>query len=190
MGRRKNSGNSPKSITLIRVGVSNLRFSKIKDNDVANGVGITMSLWTQGCPHHCPECFNKETWNYKGGKEFTSDDMQYIIDNIDIHGISRNLSILGGEPLCPENIKGVIDVCKEFKKHFPNKTIYLWTGYVLEDFTAIQSGVLAYIDILIDGRFDVNKKDLLLKMRGSSNQRIIDIQESMKQGQLVEYTKL
>lgn len=190
MGRRKNSGNSPKSITLIRVGVSNLRFSKIKDNDVANGVGITMSLWTQGCPHHCPECFNKETWNYKGGKEFTSDDMQYIIDNIDIHGISRNLSILGGEPLCPENIKGVLKICEEFKKRYPNKIIYVWTGYIFEDLNDIQNEVLEHIDVLIDGKFDINKKDLSLKLRGSSNQRIIDVQESLRLEKVVEYIEL
>ena len=85
-----------------------MRFSKIKDNDIANGLGITMSFWTQGCPHHCKGCFNKETWDYNGGKEFTKDDLEYIIANINKNNIKRDLSILGGEPLCIQNVKGVI----------------------------------------------------------------------------------
>ena len=82
-----------------------MRFSKIKQNDIANGMGIVMSLWTQGCPHHCKGCFNVETWDFNGGKEFTEEDKKYIIENIDKNNIKRNLSILGGEPLCPDNIE-------------------------------------------------------------------------------------
>ena len=115
-----------------------MRFSKIKDNDIANGLGITMSFWTQGCPHHCKGCFNKETWDYNGGKEFTKDDLEYIIANINKNNIKRDLSILGGEPLCIQNVKGVIELCKEFKSYYPNKKIYLWTGYTLENFNDIQ----------------------------------------------------
>lgn len=152
-----------------------MRFSKIKDNDIANGMGIMMSLWTQGCPHYCNGCFNKETWDYNGGKEFTQNDLQYILNNIDKHGIKRNLSILGGEPLCPENIEGVLEVCKEFKNKYPDKMIYLWTGYVIEDFTWIQNEVLNYIDVLIDGKFEEANKNLSIMLRGSSNQRVIDV---------------
>ena len=94
-----------------------LRFSKIKDNDIANGLGITMSFWTQGCPHRCKGCFNKETWDYNGGKEFTKDNLDYILTNINKNNIKRDLSILGGEPLCEQNIHGVIELCKEFKRH-------------------------------------------------------------------------
>ena len=121
MGERTYTRDRSKSITSIRFGVIVLRFSKIKDNDVANGIGINMSLWTQGCPHHCKGCFNLETWDFNGGKEFTKDDLKYILDNINKHGIKRNLAILGGEPLCPENIQGIIEVCKEFKKVYFEK---------------------------------------------------------------------
>ena len=152
-----------------------MRFSKIKDNDIANGEGIVMSLWTQGCPHHCKGCFNMETWDFAGGKEFKEEDKEYILQNIDKNNIKRNLSILGGEPLCEQNIQGVINLCKEFKERYPDKIIYVWTGYVLEEFDEIQNRLLNYIDVLVDGKFEVENKDLSLKLRGSTNQRIINI---------------
>lgn len=149
-----------------------MKISKIKDNDVANGIGISMSVWTQGCPHHCKGCFNKITWNYEDGRVFTDDDLNYIIENINKNNIKRNLSILGGEPLCPENIDGVINLCKEFKKQYPKNLIYLWTGYVVEEFNDTQNEVFKYVDVLVDGKFEEDKKDPSLKLRGSSNQRI------------------
>ena len=152
-----------------------MRFSEIKDNDIANGEGIVMSLWTQGCPHHCKGCFNLETWDFDGGKEFKEEDKEYILQNIDKNNIKRNLSILGGEPLCPQNIDGVISLCKAFKEKYPEKIIYVWTGYVLEEFDDTQKKILDYIDVLIDGKFEIDNKDLSLKLRGSTNQRIIDI---------------
>lgn len=152
-----------------------MRFSKIKDNDIANGEGIVMSLWTQGCPHHCKGCFNMETWDFNGGKEFKEEDKEYILQNIDKNNIKRNLSILGGEPLCNQNIQGVISLCKAFKEKYPEKIIYVWTGYVLEEFDDTQKLLLDYIDVLIDGKFEIDNKDLSLKLRGSTNQRIIDI---------------
>ena len=152
-----------------------MRFSKIKDNDIANGEGIVMSLWTQGCPHHCKGCFNMETWDFNGGKEFKEEDKEYILQNIDKNNIKRNLSILGGEPLCQQNIQGVISLCKAFKEKYPEKIIYVWTGYLLEEFDDTQKILLDYIDVLIDGKFEIDNKDLSLKLRGSTNQRIIDI---------------
>ena len=150
-----------------------MRFSKIKDNDIANGEGIVLSLWTQGCPHHCKGCFNVETWDFNGGREFTAKDKQYIFDNIDKNNIKRNLSILGGEPLCPQNLEGVINLCKEFKNKYPDKMIYVWTGYLFEEFTKQQDEILKYIDVLVDGKFAEDKKNISLKLRGSTNQRII-----------------
>jgi len=150
-----------------------MRFSKIKDNDIANGEGIVLSLWTQGCPHHCKGCFNLETWDFDGGREFTAKDKQYIFDNIDKNNIKRNLSILGGEPLCPQNLEGVINLCKEFKNKYPDKMIYVWTGYLFEEFTKQQDEILKYIDVLVDGKFEEDKKNISLKLRGSTNQRII-----------------
>ena len=136
-----------------------MKFIKIKDNDIANGVGITMSLWTQGCPHHCKGCFNTETWDFNKGKEFTELDLKYIFDNINKNDIHRDLSILGGEPLCPQNIEGVINLCKEFKKIYPNKKIYIWTGYTLEEFNDTQKSILTYIDVIVDGKFIEEKRN-------------------------------
>jgi len=164
-----------------------LRFSKIKDNDIANGLGITMSLWTQGCPHHCVGCFNKETWDYDAGKEFTEDDFNYIIENIDKNNIKRDLSILGGEPLCPENVDEVIILCKEFKKHYPDKMIYLWTGYTLEDFNDVQNEILRYIDVLIDGKLELENRNLSIMLRGSSNQRVIDVKKTLDENKITLY---
>ena len=155
-----------------------MRFSKIKNNDIANGVGITLSVWTQGCPHHCKGCFNKETWTFNEGNEFTNDDLNYIISNIDSFNVKRNLSILGGEPLCPENVEGVINLCKEFKKVYPDKLIYLWTGYTIEEFNQKQKQILEYVDFIIDGKFEEAKKNLNLHLRGSSNQRVLNVKNN------------
>ena len=155
-----------------------MRFAKIKNNDIVNGIGITLSVWTQGCPHHCKGCFNKETWTFNEGNEFTNDDLNYIISNIDSFNVKRNLSILGGEPLCPENVEGVINLCREFKKVYPDKLIYLWTGYTLEEFNQKQKQILEYVDFIIDGKFEEGKKNLNLKLRGSSNQRILDVKNN------------
>ena len=160
-------------------------YSIIKDNDIANGDGITMSLWTQGCPHRCKGCHNPQTWSFDNGKEFTDKELQYILDNIDKNNVNRNLSLLGGEPLCPPNVEGILKLCKKFKEKYPNKIIYLWTGYTVEEFDDIQKEVLKYIDILIDGRFILELRDLRLKFKGSSNQRVIDVKESLKQNKIV-----
>lgn len=155
-----------------------MRFSKIKNNDIVNGIGITLSVWTQGCPHRCKGCFNKETWDFNSGKEFTNDDLNYIISNIDSFNVKRNLSVLGGEPLCPQNVEGVINLCREFKKVYPDKLIYLWTGYTIEEFNQKQKQILEYVDFIIDGKFEEAKKNLNLKLRGSSNQRILDVKNN------------
>ena len=152
-----------------------MKISKIKDNDVANGVGISMSVWTQGCPHHCKGCFNKVTWSYEDGRAFTDDDLNYIIENINKNNVERNLSILGGEPLCPENVEGVIKLCKTIREIYPNKKIYLWTGYTYEEFNSTQKEIIKYVDVIVDGKFELDKKDLSLMLRGSSNQRIIHL---------------
>ncbi|MGM9532757.1 anaerobic ribonucleoside-triphosphate reductase activating protein [Intestinibacter sp.] len=162
-----------------------MRFSKIKDNDIANGLGVTMSLWTQGCPHHCKGCFNGETWDFDAGEEFEDSDLEYILENINKNNVHRDLSILGGEPLCPENVDGVIEVCKIFKEKFPEKKIYLWTGYVVEQFNEKQRNVLNYIDVLVDGPFVQDKRNLSLMMRGSSNQRVIDVKKSLDENKIV-----
>lgn len=156
-----------------------MRYAKIKPNDIANGVGISVSLFTQGCPHRCKGCFNSETWSFDGGKEFTEEDKKYLFDCLNKHGIKRNLSILGGEPLCEQNIDGVIELCKEFKDKYPDRQIYVWTGYeieyLMEKYGDKFDCLLANINWLIDGKFVEELKDITLKLRGSKNQRVIEI---------------
>lgn len=144
-----------------------------------------MSLWTQGCPHHCKDCFNPETWDKNKGYEFTIETLEYIFDNIDSFGIDRSLSILGGEPLAPYNIDGLLEFLKVFRSKYKNKTIYLWTGYKLQEFNEKQLEILKYIDILIDGKFEADKKDISLKLRGSRNQKVYNIKESRIQNKLI-----
>ena len=163
------------------------RISTIKPNDIANGKGIVVSVWFQGCPFHCKGCHNPQTWDFNDGEEFTQEHIDKILDYIEINNINRNLSILGGEPLCSPNIEGTLELCKTFKEKYPNKIIYLWTGYTLENFNDIQLEVLGYIDVLIDGRFEIDKKDLSLKFKGSSNQRVIDVKKTLTEGKIILY---
>jgi len=150
-------------------------YNKIRKMDIANGPGVRVSIFFQGCSFHCNGCFNPETWNFDIGKEFTDEVITHILELCKPNYIS-GLSILGGEPLHPKNISGCLKLVKSFKKTFPDKTIWLWTGFNFEDVK--NKEVLKYIDVLIDGQF---KKDLYnpsLKWKGSSNQRVIDIQKS------------
>ena len=159
-----------------------MRYADIKPNDV---IGICVSLWVQGCPHHCEGCFNQETWDFNGGKEFTFKEIFQIDEYLNKEGVDRNLSILGGEPLCMRNIGTVGSICLYFKHKYPNKKIFVWTGYTYEYIKENYDAVLNFIDILIDGRFEIDKKDITLKLRGSSNQRVIDVQESLRQNKVV-----
>lgn len=165
-----------------------MKYIKIKPNDVVNGEGIMVSLWTQGCPHHCKGCFNTETWDFKKGKEFKEKQAHEILRLLDDKGVKRNLSILGGEPLCDQNIKGVLSLCRFIKQLRPQTKIYVWTGYVLEELVKKYSlEKFSDIDVLIDGKFEETLKDLTLTMRGSKNQRIIDIKKTLKSCEVVNY---
>lgn len=165
-----------------------MRYTKIRPNDVTNGEGIVVSLWTQGCPHHCKGCFNVETWDFNKGEEFKEKQAYEILRLLDDKGVERNLSILGGEPLCPQNIKGVLSLCKFIKELRPKTKIFVWTGYTLEELIRKYSlEKFKDIDILIDGKFEESLKDLTLTMRGSKNQRVIDIQKSLKKCKIIKY---
>lgn len=166
-----------------------MRYAKIRKMDISNGKGIGVSLFVQGCDFHCQGCFNSETWDFNGGKEFTEETINQIIDLCKPEYITR-LSILGGEPFHPYNIETVLKLCVEFKKHYPSKQIWVWTGYTKDKLDrrlinyslekdnsydmAVRNSLraLSYIDYIIDGRFEQDKKDLTLMYRGSSNQRI------------------
>lgn len=148
-----------------------MRYAQIRKMDISNGEGIGVSLFVQGCPHHCKGCFNQETWDFNGGKEFTPqiEDSLFTILESKKDYLSY-FSILGGEPLAPQNIDKVQDILKKVKKKFPFKT-YVWTGYRLENIE--NKEILKYIDVLIDGPFVEAQRDITLKLRGSSNQRVL-----------------
>lgn len=154
-----------------------MRIAGIKYNDFANGEGVCVSLFVQGCPHHCDGCFNPETWDFNKGSELPPDIRGQLIKAITKNGIQRNFSVLGGEPLCPENVKEVNNIITGIRTAFPDIKIFVWTGYTLEELKAKQDlfieNILNNIDVLIDGRFELAYRDITLKLRGSSNQRIL-----------------
>lgn len=152
-------------------------------NDFINGEGVSVSLWTAGCPHHCPGCHNKHMWDYDNGYVIPVDLIQQLSHAITDNGIMRNLSILGGEPLAPYNLSFTQWVIQGIRQKFPNIKIFIWTGYTLEELQEIYKTniiakdtlnfILENIDILIDGRYEEDKRDITLKLRGSTNQRIL-----------------
>ena len=170
-----------------------MHYGNIKLNDIANGEGIRVSLFVSGCTNHCKECFNPETWNFEYGKPFTAETEQFILDNLKSDFVN-GLTLLGGEPMEPKNQAVLLPFVKRVRAMYPNKTIWLYSGFRLED-ELLKAGaypncehtleLLQNIDILVDGRFDRDLKKITLNFRGSSNQRIIDIQQSLKQNKIV-----
>ena len=157
-----------------------MRIAGLKLNDCIDGEGISVSLWTQGCPHRCPGCHNPETWNFEGGYE-DYDLKSKIIKGLTANGINRNFSILGGEPLCEQNKNDVLDILLSIKTAYPNTKIFLWTGYTYEYLLELNDNaintILVNVDMLIDGLYDRTERDLSLYLRGSRNQRIIDLKQ-------------
>lgn len=157
-----------------------MRYAGLTLNDFSAAPGVCVTLYTQGCPHHCPGCHNPETWDYSGGKEFTNEVLQSIIDGITANGIQRNLCIMGGEPLCAENAFLTYMVIEEVKRHHPNTKVYIWTGYTITELRKCPphekvSKILEEANVLIDGKYIEELRDITLPMRGSSNQRIINL---------------
>lgn len=163
-----------------------MRYASIKPNDSINGEGVCVSLFVQGCEGKCPDCFNKETWNFNGGKPFGGRELQYIKRSLTANGIKRNFSVLGGEPLHSNNIKEVTTIINEIKAFDNSIKIYVWTGYLYEDLLKkYGEKIFKNIDVLIDGRFEIKEKDVTLKLRGSSNQRIIDVPKTLKEHKVI-----
>lgn len=160
-----------------------MRYSTIKKNDIVNGEDVCVSFWVQGCPLRCPGCHNASIWNFDGGKEFTPRTLEEIISAISANGIQRNFSVLGGEPLCDENLFLTTLVIQEVRKAYPNIKIFVWTGYTYEDLIKKNDPHLNYIfdniDYLIDGPYIESLRDITLHLRGSSNQRIIKLRKNM-----------
>lgn len=152
-----------------------MRYAALLENDYINGEGVCISYWSQGCPHRCPGCHNPETWDFNGGTEIDEGELtSKILQAINKNNIQRNLSILGGEPLCSHNIPYVIDLVNIVRTLYPNIKIFIWTGYRLEDIKEkYQKSLLDKIDVLIDGPFILEERDITLKLRGSKNQRVL-----------------
>lgn len=166
-----------------------MHYSKIKWVDVGNGTGVRLSLFVSGCPHHCPGCFNPETWDFSAGTPFTPEIQEEILDKLDRPHM-KGLSLLGGEPLAPENQQTVLALVQAFHHRHPQKDIWCYTGYLLEDLLAGVVGnlapqLLAQMDYLVDGLFVESLKNPSLAFRGSENQRIIHLPPTLAQGKAV-----
>lgn len=161
-----------------------MRYAGIIKNDIAAGQGVCVTFFTQGCDAHCPGCHNPQTWDFEGGYEFTQDTLNEILSALKANGVQRNFCIMGGEPLHSNNLFLTNLVITEVKNKYPDIKIYIWTGYVYEDLLAkhekILQNILQNTDVLIDGPFIKEKRDITLPMRGSSNQRIIELKETNK----------
>lgn len=161
-----------------------MRYARIKDYDVSNGPGIRVSVYLQGCPHACVGCFNPKTWDPYAGIEVDSSDFLNNLKNLLTQGpVHKDLSILGGEPFSPCNIETTLNIVQDVKSYAPQISIWIWTGYILEESCAnpVQKNflqqIIGKIDIIIDGRFEIDKKDLTLKYAGSTNQRVLVMSE-------------
>ena len=156
-----------------------MKYSGLILNDIAAAPGLCVTFFVQGCPHRCPGCHNPETWSFDGGKEFTPGTLSDIISGLTAQGIQRDLCIMGGEPLCDENAFLTYLVIAEVKEKVPGAKIYVWTGYTYEQIMKSAhpkaKAVLELADFLIDGPYINTERDVTLDMRGSRNQRIIDL---------------
>ncbi len=161
-----------------------MRYSKIRKMDISNGPGVRVSIFMQGCTFNCKNCFNPETHSFDGGNEFTEETIERVLNLCSNENIV-GLSILGGEPLHPKNIDGTTALAKCFKEKYPNKTIWVWTGFLFENLK--DSEVMKYIDVLIDGQYVDELHSPLLKWKGSSNQRVIDVQKTLKENKIILY---
>ncbi len=164
-----------------------MKMAGFYDESISNGLGWRAVLFVSGCPHNCPGCQNKMAQSFDYGEEF---DKQKIIDKICENSILKGITISGGEPLCKENVKEVMDFIKDVKKVRPNFNVWCYSGYTIEELKnrndEITNQALKEIDVLVDGRFVQEKKDPTLKFRGSSNQRILDVQKCIQENRIVQ----
>ena len=162
-----------------------MNVATIKRNDIANGPGIRVSLFVSGCRHRCPGCFNREAWDFSFGEPYTADTEALILTALEPDYV-EGLTLLGGEPFEPENQEELLSLCRIVREKYPHKTVWCYTGFLLEDLLAGKVGdpavcraLLQELDVLVDGRFEADKKSLALRFRGSSNQRILDMPASL-----------
>lgn len=171
-----------------------MKIAGFYDESISNGEGWRAVLFVSGCPHHCPGCHNPEAQNYDYGKDFNEQNEQEILNKIKENSILKGITISGGEPLCKENVSTVHKFIRDVKSLRPEFNIWCYSGYTLDELVGRNdtdtSACLKDIDVLVDGEFIQAKKDPTLKFRGSSNQRIIDVQNSLKEHKCVEYSKV
>lgn len=166
-------------------------FNRISINDTANGPGIRVVVWFQGCPHHCRGCHNPQTWNPNQGKPLSQEVIDKVLDALDKPYV-RGLTLSGGDPLSATNIIEANSLTDQFRKRFSyTKDLWIWTGYLFEEFTWDENGgidshpCVQKADVVVDGKFDITKKDISLPYSGSSNQRVINMRESFYQNRVV-----
>ena len=151
--------------------------------DISDGPGVRVSIFMQGCTFHCKGCFNPETHDFNGGKEFNEETIHKVLELCENENV-KGLSILGGEPMHPKNIEGTTRLAKAFKEKFPMKNLWIWTGFLF-DKDLKDKEVLKYVDVLVDGQYVDELRNPKLKYSGSSNQRVIDVQKSLKENKIV-----
>ena len=161
-----------------------MNYIKTTKYDISNGTGIRVVLWTAGCSHHCKGCHNPETWDENSGKKFDESSLNELLNDLGKDYIS-GLTFSGGDPLYVNSRGTILKIAKAVKEKYHNKDIWLWTGYLWEDICDLE--ILKYIDVLIDGEFQLPLKDMRLKNRGSSNQRVIDVAKSLECGEVCLY---
>lgn len=168
-----------------------MNYAEIKPYSIENGTGVRVSLFVSGCRHHCKECFNQETWDFSYGRPYTKETEQEVLAALAPTYIS-GLTLLGGDPGEPENQRALLSLLKRVKKEHSQKTVWVYSGYLYEDFLTdgrahceVTEEFLGLVDVLVDGPFILEKKDISLKFRGSSNQRIIDVKKTLSQGSVI-----
>ena len=165
-----------------------MRYNIIRKMDISNGPGVRVSIFMQGCSFHCKNCFNPETWDFKGGKEFNDETIEKVL-NLCEKDYIKGLSILGGEPMHPSNIEGTTKLAKAFKQKYPDKNIWVWSGFKFDE-ELKDKEVLNYIDVLVDGQYVDELHDPTLKWKGSSNQRVIDVKKSLANKKIISYNSI
>ncbi len=163
-----------------------MRYGEIKKRDIANGPGVRVSLFVSGCRHRCPGCFNAEAWDFSYGVPFDGAAEEAVLRAAAPDYIA-GLSLLGGEPFEPENRMGLLQLAKQFRQRFPEKNIWCYTGFLFEDLLKEETArvLLEQVDVLVDGKFIKEEKDISLLFRGSANQRILDVKRSLQSGEAV-----
>jgi len=171
-----------------------VNYGEIKKCDIANGEGVRVALFVSGCRHHCKGCFNSMTWDFNYGKKFTKETEEEILEALKPNYID-GLSLLGGEPFEPENQEVLVKLLRKVKERYPEKNIWCYSGYLFDEELKKESRarceytdeMLSMLDVLVDGRFEEDKKNITLLFRGSENQRLIDVKKSLEQDKVVEW---